>query len=107
VEENATLAGKSVQKGKTSSTTGTVLGEDIMEAVWADMALTELPSWVLDVPRNWGTATHRKLSANNWRVICTIHLPIILIRLWGGDDDQKHKLQNFMDLVCAIQIANL
>src|SRR6266702_6171919 len=110
VEENAISPGNSVQKGKTSSTTGAVLGKDIMEAVWADMALTELPSWVTDVPCNWGTATHGKLSANNWRVICTIHLPITLIRLWGRDnepEDQKHKLQNFMDLVCAVQIANL
>ena len=81
-----------------------------MEAVWANMALTELPSWVMDAPRNWGTATHGKLSSNNWRVICAIHLPITLIRLWGGEDaseDQKSKLQNFMDLVCAVQIANL
>jgi hypothetical protein len=81
-----------------------------MEAVWADMALTELPSWVSDVPRNWGTPTRGKLSANNWRVICTVHLPITLIRLWGGDDvpeDRKSKLENFMDLVCAVQIANL
>jgi hypothetical protein len=81
-----------------------------MEAVWADMALTELPSWVTDVPHNWGTTVRGKLSANNWRVICTVHLPITLIRLWGGDDapeDRKDKLQNFMDLVRAVQIANL
>jgi hypothetical protein len=81
-----------------------------MEAVWADMALTELPSWVSDVPSNWGTPTRGKLSANNWRVICTVHLPITLIRLWGSDDapeDRKSKLENFMDLVRAVQIANL
>ena len=81
-----------------------------MEAIWANMALTELPSWVTDAPCNWGTATHGKLSSNNWRVICAIHLPITLIRLWGGEDaseDQKSKLQNFMDLVCAVQITNL
>lgn len=63
-----------------------------------------------DVPCNWGTATRGKLSANNWRVICTVHLPITLIRLWGSDDapeDRKQKLENFMDLVRAVQIANL
>ncbi len=81
-----------------------------MEAVWADMALTELPSWVTKAPPNWGTAARGKLSANNWRVICTIHLPITLIRLWGRDDLPgvwKAKLENFMDLVRAVQIANL
>ena len=81
-----------------------------MEAVWADMSLTELPSWVTKAPSNWGTATRGKLSANNWRVICTIHLPITLIRLWGGDDipdNRKAMLENFMDLVHAVQVANL
>ena len=101
-----------MQKGKTGSTprTNTFLGKDIMEAVWSDMAVTELPSWVTDVPHNWGTTTREKLSANNWRIICTVHLPITLIRLWGGEDapkDRKLKLQNFMDLSCAVQIANL
>jgi hypothetical protein len=87
-----------------------VLGKDVMEAIWADMVLTELPSWVTKAPPDWGTAARGKLSANNWRVICAIHLPITLIRLWGGDDvpdDRKAKLENFMDLVCAVQIANL
>ena len=81
-----------------------------MEAVWADMALTELPSWVTKAPSNWGTAARGKLSANNWRVICTVHLPITLIRLWGGDDTPDNRsamLENFMDLVRAVQIANL
>ncbi len=81
-----------------------------MEAIWVDMKHTELLSWVTGVPHNWATAAHRKLSANNWRVICTVHLPITLMRLWGGDDtpeDQKCKLENFMDLVCAVQITNL
>jgi hypothetical protein len=99
-----------VQNKKASHTTGAVLGKDVMEAVWADMALTVIPSWVTDVPPNWGTAARGKLSANNWRVICTVHLPITLIRLWGGDDTPEHQkdvLENFMDLVCAVQIANL
>ena len=94
---------------KKTSSANALLGEDIMEAVWSDMALTELPSWVTDVPRDWGTKTRGKLSANNWRVICTVHLPITLIRLWGGEDapeDRKLKLQNFMDLSIAVQIAN-
>ncbi|KAI9446720.1 hypothetical protein H4582DRAFT_2070041 [Lactarius indigo] len=98
------------QKLKIPSGNGAVLGKDIMEAVWADMVLTKLPSWVTKAPPNWGTMAWGKLSAKNWRVICTIHLPITLIRLWGGDDlpnDWKATLENFMDLVCAVQIVNL
>ena len=34
------------------------------------------PSAHMKAPSNWGTATHGKLSTNNWRVIGAIHLPI-------------------------------
>ncbi|KAH9052740.1 hypothetical protein EDB87DRAFT_1581462 [Lactarius vividus] len=62
VEEHGPPPENSAQGGKARSTTGAILGKDIMET-----------------------------------------------QLWGGDDapeDRKHKLQNFMDLVCAVQIAN-
>ena len=42
---------------ESSSSSGAVLGKDIMDAIWADMVLTELPSWVTKAPPNWGTAT--------------------------------------------------
>ena len=110
MEKKPLPQGDSLQNVMPNPTTGAVLGKDVMKAIWADMALTELPSWVSDVPCDWGTTTRGKLSANNWRVIGTVHLPITLIRLWGGDDapeDRQQKLQNFMDLACAVQIANL
>ncbi|EDQ99107.1 uncharacterized protein LACBIDRAFT_317644 [Laccaria bicolor S238N-H82] len=85
-----------------------VLGSDVMEAVWEDMAFTQLPSWVGLVPRNWGTAKRGKLTADNWRVICTVHLPITLIRLWKDETGRKAELlQNFMDLATAVRIANM
>jgi hypothetical protein len=85
-----------------------VLGSDIMEAIWEDMAFTHLPSWVGLVPRNWGTSKRGKLTADNWRVICTIHLPITLIRLWKDETGRKAELlHNFMDLATAVRIANM
>jgi len=85
-----------------------VLGKDVMEAVWADMALTQLPTWLTAAPRNWGTKERGKLSADEWRVICLIHLPITLIRLWSNATGRKKAmLRNFMDLVNAVQIAHL
>ncbi len=110
VEANVLPQDNPSQKHKVSPSNGAVLGKDVMEAVQADMALTELPSWITKAPLNWGTVAQGKLSANNWRVICTIHLPITLIRLWRGDDlpdNQKAMLENFMDLVHAVQITNL
>ncbi|KII89487.1 hypothetical protein PLICRDRAFT_108974 [Plicaturopsis crispa FD-325 SS-3] len=85
-----------------------ILGKDVMELVWNDMKRTRLPSWVASAPQDWGTATRGKLSADQWRVICTIHLPITLIRLWGNDTGRRHELlRNFMDLVSAVRIANM
>jgi len=87
---------------------GALLGKDVMEAIWEDMSFTQLPSWVSSVPCNWGTTKRGKLSADNWRVIITIHLTITLIWLWGHDNGHKKELlNNFIDLVCAVCIANM
>lgn len=81
---------------------------DVMAEVWGDMEYTQLPSWVHPAPRNWGTAEHGKLSADQWRILCTIHLPITLIRLWEDETGRKKDLlQNFMCLVTAVRIANM
>jgi hypothetical protein len=79
-----------------------------MEAVWSDMKHTQLPSWVGSVPSNWGMPKRGKLTANHWQVICMIHLPITLIRLWDGDTGRRQELlKHFMDLVTAVKIANM
>lgn len=79
-----------------------------MQAVWSDMTRTQLPSWISPAPRNWGTAERGKLSADQYRVICTIHLPITLISLWKDETGRKQDiLRHFMDLVTAVRIANM
>ncbi|KAJ7770251.1 hypothetical protein DFH07DRAFT_954069 [Mycena maculata] len=87
---------------------GPVLGYDVMGAIWADMAKTILPSWVGAAPKNWGTAKRGKLSADHWRTIFTIHLPITLIWLWRDETGRKPLLlANMLQLVVAILTANL
>jgi hypothetical protein len=87
---------------------GAVLGNDVMKEVWADMERTQLPSWIGYAPQNWGTSERGKLSADQYRIICTIHLPITLIRLWEGETGRKKDLiENFMHLVNAVTIANM
>ena len=85
-----------------------IFGKEVMEAIWEDMKRTQLPSWISPAPPNWGTTERGKLSADQWRVICTIHLPITLIRLWSHDVGRKRELlAHFMDLVSAVRIANM
>ena len=72
------------------------------------MTRTELPSWMSPAPRNWGTAARGKLTADQWKVVATVHLPITLMRLWGTPQEGRYFLMlcNFMDLSAAIQLAN-
>jgi hypothetical protein len=71
------------------------------------MTRTELPSWISPAPRNWGTATRGKLTADQWKVVATVHLPITLMRLWGTQEGRHFlMLCNFMDLSAAVQLAN-
>lgn len=83
-----------------------VLGMDVLESVKSDMGRMTLPSWVDPAPRNWGTTERGKLSADQWRVLYTTHLPVTLIALWSGSS-QRHvdMLHNFMYLVTAVRIA--
>ena len=85
-----------------------VLGKDILAVIRADMQKTVLPSWIEPAPRNWGTTEHGKLSADQWRVLFTIHLPISLISEWSGSSPRyTSMLANFMDLVTAVRIASM
>lgn len=66
-----------------------------------------LPTWISPAPKNWGSKARGKISADEWRVIYTIHLPITLIHLWSaGSKRQRMILANFMDLIAAVRVAN-
>ncbi|KAI0363205.1 hypothetical protein BV20DRAFT_906696, partial [Pilatotrama ljubarskyi] len=72
------------------------------------LPLTELPSWVDRVPTNVGTKARGKLSADQWHILCVIHLPVILIRLWGRKTGRsKAMLDNFMDLVTEVVVGSM
>jgi hypothetical protein len=84
------------------------LGKDVMSAIWNDMEVTRVPSWVTRVPLDWGTPRRGKLNANHWKVIFCIHIPITLIRLFGDATGRKKRiLDNTMDLCRAIRIATM
>jgi hypothetical protein len=89
--------------------TKAVLREEIMESCWHLMTRTTMPSWVSRAPSDWGKTSRGKLSADQWGVISSVHLPLTLILLWGisGSDYELSMLDNFMDLVQAIEIADL
>ncbi|KAF9488629.1 hypothetical protein BDN71DRAFT_1534924 [Pleurotus eryngii] len=77
-----------------------------MQEIWTNMHNTQLPSWVCSVSCKWSTTS--ELSADQTHVLCTIHLPITLVRLWhNANDRMKALLANFMDLINAVRVANM
>ncbi|EJD38817.1 hypothetical protein AURDEDRAFT_71822 [Auricularia subglabra TFB-10046 SS5] len=87
-----------------------VLGRGILSAASKDIRRTVLPDWLDPAPANVGNSKHGKLSANNWRVFCTIHCIITLIRLWGSsarDTRPFRVLENYLYLVKAVELATM
>lgn len=81
---------------------GVILCEDTLSQIWSDMKRTILPCEVSPVPREVGSPSAGKLTADQWRTFCTVHLVISLIRLWGKerpDSRRSRILDNFLHLV--------
>lgn len=92
-----------------------VLGKDILEEIGNDMKKTILPSWMNPAPHPslWAREGGEKLSADEWKVAGTIHLPITLIRIWGYQYEKEPQcrrfqiLLNYLHMVHAIRILTL
>ncbi|KAI0082155.1 hypothetical protein K474DRAFT_1586297, partial [Panus rudis PR-1116 ss-1] len=75
--------------------------------VWRDADATLLPSWIGRLPTNVGSSQHGKLSADQYRSLCTIYLVKTLTRLWGSEQHRNHPmLVNYLSLVTAINLAH-
>jgi hypothetical protein len=85
-----------------------VLNRPILEQLDQVILDTTLPTWLTRPPLNVGSAKLGKLKADVWRTLGTVHLVIMLIRLWSGQDAtqrQKEYLENFLALATAIRWA--
>ncbi|KAJ3841848.1 hypothetical protein F5878DRAFT_530899, partial [Lentinula raphanica] len=86
---------------------------DLLKEVWADMARSILPSWIQPAPPKWGIPATGKLSADEYKVVCSISLVITLIRVWGygsREEPQSRRYQmllNFLDLVHSLHVLFL
>ncbi|KAI0655866.1 hypothetical protein C8Q70DRAFT_883543, partial [Cubamyces menziesii] len=69
-----------------------IITQDVIDVIRADIQNTILPSWMERPPKNFGSASHGKLKADQWRTVCTVSLTITLVRLWGLRDIFSHEL---------------
>ena len=67
------------------------------------------PSWLTSVPVQLGNACHRKLKANQWRVLGTVFLPSSLIQLWQTSNlkgnGQTTRRAQFLDVTLSLLSA--
>ncbi|OJT11998.1 hypothetical protein TRAPUB_11455, partial [Trametes pubescens] len=85
-----------------------VLTQDVIDTIRADIENTILPSWLQRPPKNFGSAAHGKLKADQWRTVCTVSMTITLTRLWGitsATSKDRLLLDNFIHLVIAVDLA--
>ncbi len=87
-----------------------VLGCRLLPEIWKDMDKMVLPSWLRAGPLEIGSTPSGKLSADQWRTTCTVHLVITLGKFWGIKPHDGHfyaMYKNFMDLVMAMKLATM
>ncbi|KAI0654528.1 hypothetical protein C8Q70DRAFT_925535 [Cubamyces menziesii] len=85
-----------------------IITQEIIDVIRADIQNTILPSWLERPPKNFGSALHGKLKADQWRTVCTVNLTITLVRLWGvvgAAQRDRLLLDNFVHLVTAVDLA--
>jgi hypothetical protein len=65
-----------------------------------------VPTWITRPPRNLGEKSHGKLTADQWYILFTIFLPMVLPELWlaSGKRRDSDLLDNFCDLVTCTNI---
>lgn len=85
-----------------------VLGNETLRAIREDMERLSLPTWVTPPPKRPGESKGGKFKADEWKIFCTVNLPITLTRLWGSKPETNRcnrMLKNYMDLIAAVKIA--
>ena len=66
-----------------------------------------IPSWIERPPRNLGEKAHGKLKADQWFVLFSVFLPLVIPEMWQHLSDSRHCLlmNNFYDLITCTNIV--
>ncbi|KAL5512268.1 hypothetical protein ACEPAG_9351 [Sanghuangporus baumii] len=87
---------------------------DLLQHIRRVIKETTTPTWISSVPRDFGDPKCGKLKADEWKVLCTIHLPLALVSWWGegtkhASEDISQRCREIVDhtmlLVSAVTIA--
>ncbi|KAJ3528879.1 hypothetical protein NM688_g7934 [Phlebia brevispora] len=83
------------------------LTSELLAKIHRDMNTHLRPSWMKNLPRTFGSSSHGKLKADQWRTAMEFDLPMSLIEAWALREGSSHQslIDNTMDLVLALQWA--
>ncbi|TEB38597.1 hypothetical protein FA13DRAFT_1620063 [Coprinellus micaceus] len=87
-----------------------MLFTDDLKCIQSDIKKTLRPSNAPTPPSNFGSPSHGKLKADEWRACIEFDLPVSLAKLWGGevadgDHDYALALESTFLLAMAIRYA--
>jgi hypothetical protein len=71
-----------------------ILGKKELAKIQKDIAGTIRPSWHTPPPFNFGTRSHGKLKADQWKSTIEFDLPVSVVQLWYKSDSRRQKLAN-------------
>ena len=69
-----------------------ILGKKELAKIQKDIAGTIRPSWHTPPPSNFGTRSHGKLKADQWKSTIEFDLPVSVVQLWYRSDSRRQKL---------------
>ena len=79
-----------------------------MDEIRGDIVNMLRPSWLTSVPSDFGSASHGKLKADQWRVLGTTFLPVSLVHLWSvieGGNSHSERCHQILDVTMALLSA--
>jgi hypothetical protein len=85
-----------------------VIGRKELRQIRKDIAATTRPGWQTGPPTNFGSPSHGKPKADQWRSIIEFDIPVSLVQLWWmvPDGDRREKLlESTMFLATALRWA--
>jgi hypothetical protein len=65
---------------------GKICMMDMLQHIQHVIKTTTRPPWIHSVPSKYGESSAGTIKANEWHILSTIYLPIVLVTLWGDKD---------------------
>lgn len=85
-----------------------VFGKKEIRQIQRHIAATTRPSWHVSPPPNFGTPTHGKLKADQWRSCIEFDLPVSMVQLWSGEpsgDVEDSRSQKLIEITMRLATA--